>query len=57
MVKSQNDENQKETVFNILGNLADNVKESKNKEQGLGQMDSGEADDIDTIDSYLVHLY
>lgn len=32
MVKSQNDENQKETVFNILGSLADHEQDLKRRQ-------------------------
>jgi hypothetical protein len=58
MVKAQNDENQKETVYNILGSLADHEEDIRKRQGGIGlsEMETSDSDDIATIDSYLVKL-
>ena len=43
-------------MHNILGNLADTVEDAKKKSQVLSEEGSADADDIDSIDSYLVKL-
>jgi hypothetical protein len=52
-VKEMNDNNVKETVHNILGNLADHEESVKKEENKVGVVQKENNVDADTVDEYI----